>query len=89
MKSVRSLIFDPNAIEDLSYWVQNDKRKAEKILKLIREILKDPFDGVAKPEPLKYELAGSWSRRIDQEHRLVYEVNDEKIRIVSCRYHYE
>jgi toxin YoeB len=89
MKSVRSLIFDLNAIEDLSYWVQNDKRKAEKILKLIHEILKNPFDGEAKSEPLKYELAGSWSRRIDQEHRLVYEVTDEKIRIISCRYHYE
>lgn len=88
MKSVRSLIFDPNAIEDFSYWVQNDKRKAEKILKLIREILKNPFDGTAKPEPLKYELSGSWSRRIDQEHRLVYQVTDEKIRIASCRYHY-
>ncbi len=88
MTSARNLEFDPNAIEDLSYWVKNDRKRAEKILKIIQEIGKDPFDGTGKPEPLKYHLSGAWSRRITQEHRLVYEVTPEKIRILSCRFHY-
>lgn len=88
MKSVKSLEFDYNAIEDLSYWVKKDRRKAEKILGLVQEIAKNPFIGSGKPEPLKYNLSGCWSRRIDQEHRVVYSVEDEKIRILSCRFHY-
>lgn len=61
---------------------------ALRIIRLIREVQRDPFVGVGKPEPLKNELSGCWSRRIDQEHRLVYEVLDAKIRILACRYHY-
>jgi toxin YoeB len=57
-------------------------------MKLVREIQRDPFTGLGKPEPLKRELSGSWSRRIDQEHRLVYQVEEDKIRILACRYHY-
>lgn len=85
---MRQIIFDPNAVEDLELWVKENKKKAHKILKLINESAKDPFQGRGKPEPLKYELKGCWSRRIDQEHRLVYEVKKKFIRILACRYHY-
>ena len=87
-KCVRSLEFDLNALEDLGWWVQKDRKKALKIIKLIKEVERDPFHGLGKPEQLKHELSGCWSRRIDHEHRLVYEVLENKIRILSCRYHY-
>lgn len=82
------LEFDMNAIQDLSYWVKVDRKKADKILKLVEDISRNPFEGLGKPEPLKFALSGCWSRRIDQEHRLVYSVENEKIRILSCRFHY-
>ncbi|MGA0199882.1 MAG: Txe/YoeB family addiction module toxin [Prochlorotrichaceae cyanobacterium] len=85
---MKNLEFDPNGFEDLAWWIENDRKKATKIIKLIREIQRTPFEGTGKPEPLKHELSGCWSRRIDQEHRLVYEVLDEKIRILACRFHY-
>ena len=85
---MRSLEFDPAAFEDLAWWVQRDRSQALRIIKLIREIQRDPFTGVGKPEPLKAELSGCWSRRIDPEHRLVYQVLEKKIRILACRYHY-
>lgn len=88
MKFAKNLEFDQNAIEDLAYWVKKDRKKAEKILDLVQEIAKDPFHGMGKPEPLKYDLSGCWSRRIDQEHRIVYSTANEKIRILSCRFHY-
>jgi len=82
------LEFDPAAFEDLAWWVQHDRSQALRIIKLIREIQRDPFSGVGKAEPLKAELSGCWSRRIDQEHRIVYQVLENKIRILACRYHY-
>ena len=85
---MRSLEFDPVAFEDLAFWVQQDRKTALRIIKLIREIQRDPFRGTGKPEPLRHELSGCWSRRIDEEHRLVYEVQEKKIRILACRYHY-
>ena len=88
MKPVRSLEFDPAAFEDLAWWIEQDRRKAIRIVKLVREIQRDPFSGSGKAEPLKHELSGCWSRRIDSEHRIVYEVTDVKIRILACRYHY-
>ncbi len=88
MRSEKNLEFDQAAIEDLSYWVTKDPRKAKKILDLIQEVSKDPFQGTGKPEPLKHSLSGCWSRRIDQEHRLIYSVENPKIRILSCRFHY-
>jgi toxin YoeB len=82
------LEFDPAAFEDLAWWVQHDRSQALRIIKLIRDIQRDPFSGVGKAEPLKAELSGCWSRRIDQEHRIVYQVLENKIRILACRYHY-
>ena len=88
MKPARSLEFDPAAFEDLAWWVEQDRNKALRIINLIKDVQRDPFKGIGKPEPLKHDLAGCWSRRIDQEHRLVYQVTADKIRILACRYHY-
>jgi len=85
---VRSLEFDPAALEDLTWWVKQDRRTALRVLRLIEEIQREPFHGIGKPEPLRRELAGCWSRRIDEEHRLVYQVFDDRVRILACRYHY-
>jgi toxin YoeB len=85
---VKNLEFDQAAFEDLAWWIEQDRKKAVRIVKLIKEVHRHPFEGTGKPEPLKHELAGCWSRRIDEEHRLVYEVLEEKIRILGCRYHY-
>ena len=82
------LVFDPNALEDLRHWIETDRRKALKILDLIDATAKSPFDGIGKPEPLKFELAGCWSRRIDQEPRLVYKVEKGELIVLGCRYHY-
>ena len=87
-KRAKSLEFDPAAFEDLAWWVEQNRKKALRIIKLIKEVQRDPFTGTGKPEPLKHELSGCWSRRIDKEHRLVYQINDDKIRILACRYHY-
>ncbi|VTR71271.1 toxin of the YoeB-YefM toxin-antitoxin system [Desulfosarcina cetonica] len=87
-KPAKSLEFDPSGFEDLAWWVEKDRKKALRIIKLIKEVQRDPFTGTGKPEPLKHELSGCWSRRIDQEHRLVYQVNENNIRILACRYHY-
>ena len=85
---MRNLEFDPLAFEDLAWWVEKDRKKGLRIIKLIQEVQKAPFQGIGKPEPLKHELAGCWSRRIDSEHRLIYQVEENKIRVLSCRYHY-
>ena len=85
---MRSLEFDPDAFEDLAWWVRQDRKIALRLIRMIQETQNDPFGGIGKPEPLRYALAGCWSKRIDDEHRLVYQVTDEKIRILACRYHY-
>ena len=85
---MRSLEFDPSAFEDLRWWVEKDRAIAIRIFKLLHETQRDPFSGTGKPEPLKRDLQGCWSRRIDQEHRLVYQVFEKKIRVLACRYHY-
>jgi toxin YoeB len=82
------LEFDPAAFEDLAWWIEKDRKKALRIIKLIEAIQRNPFQGIGRPEQLKHDLSGCWSRRIDHEHRLVYEVLDDKIRILACRYHY-
>ena len=83
-----NLIFSDKARDEYMYWQQTDKPILKKINQLIRDIKREPFDGIGKPEPLKYELSGFWSRRISDEHRLVYEVSESYIAIVSCRFHY-
>lgn len=85
---MKNLEFDPAGFEDLAWWVEKDRKQALRIMKLIEAIQRDPFQGIGKPEPLKHELAGCWSRRIDDEHRLVYQVLEDKIRILACKYHY-
>jgi toxin YoeB len=87
MNSVRSLILAAEALDDLRYWTETDPRKAGRILRLIDEVCRTPFAGTGKPERLRH-LGGLWSRRIDQEHRLVYSVTAETVRILQCRYHY-
>ena len=86
---MKDLVFVIRAVEDLEWWLKQDKKKASKILNLIQEALRNPFHGRGKPEPLKGELSGCWSRRIDVEHRLVYEVKENSIKILACRYHYK
>ena len=85
---MRNLEFDIAAFEDLAWWIQQDRNKALRVVSLIKDVQRDPFSGIGKPEPLKHEFKGCWSRRIDQEHRLVYQVTESKIRILACRYHY-
>ena len=85
---MKNLEFDPAAFEDLAWWVKNDRKQALKIIKLVKEVQRDPFQGIGKPEKLKHDLSGCWSRRINQEHRLVYQVLEDRIRIIACRYHY-
>ena len=88
IKPAKTLEFDPAGFDDLAWWIEKDRKKAQKIVKLIKEVQRNPFEGTGKPEPLKHELAGCWSKRIDQEHRLIYQVLYDKIRILACRYHY-
>ena len=83
------LTFTENAWEDYTYWQKVDKKMIWKINELIKSIGRTPFEGIGKPEPLKFDLAGYWSRRIDQEHRLVYKIVNEELIILACRYHNE
>ena len=84
----RLAVFQPEFIEDLRFWVETDRKLALKTLELIDVILRDPFTGIGKPEPLKYLAPGTWSRRLTQEHRIVYLVRDERIDFLQARYHY-
>ncbi len=83
------ITFSKNAWEDYTSWLTEDKSMLKKINDLIKEIQRTPNEGKGKPEPLKYDLAGLWSRRIDREHRLVYQVRENEILIYSCKYHYD
>lgn len=87
-KAQRDAVFHPEFREDLRYWVEIDRQIALRAFPLIEDILRDPFRGVGKPEPLKYLAAGSWSRRLTQEHRLVYLVSADRIDFLQARYHY-
>ena len=84
----RHAVFHPEFREDLRYWVQSERNTALRVLDLVEATLRDPFAGVGKPEPLRYLLAGCWSRRITQEHRMVYRVGDDRIDFLQARYHY-
>ena len=87
-KKAREAVFQPEFREDLRYWVETDRRAALRIFKLVEAVMRDPFQGIGKPEPLKFLGPGIWSRRITQEHRLVYVVKRERIDFIQCRYHY-
>ncbi|MEY0304786.1 Txe/YoeB family addiction module toxin [Providencia manganoxydans] len=82
------LTWSAEAWEDYLYWQDTDKKTVKKINELIKDASRTPFEGKGKPEPLKHNLAGFWSRRITSEHRLVYAVSDDSLLIASCRYHY-
>ena len=86
--------FTPNGWEDLEHWIDNDPDTAKRIKDIIKSILQDPYRGLGKPEPLKYDLTGYWSRRITGEHRIVYKVSGtkgvgQKCLIIQCRFHYD
>ena len=83
------ITFTKNAWEDYLYWQNTDKKVLKKINELIKDIQRNPFDGIGKPEALKFDLAGYWSRRVDHEHRLVYQVKEQSILVYACRYHYD
>jgi len=82
------LVWDKNAWDDYLYWQQKDRSKVKRIKELIAATMRDPYAGIGKPEPLKHQLAGSWSRRIDDEHRLVYRISGDDMIILQARYHY-
>lgn len=88
-KKERMAVFQLEFIEDLRYWVETDRKLAIKVFNLIEAILDDPFEGIGKPEPLKYLTPGAWSRRITSEHRIVYLVRDDRIDFLQARYHYQ
>lgn len=83
------LIWTEAAWDDYLYWQVTDKSLLKKINTLIKTIQRTPFEGIGKPEPLRFELAGKWSRRINDEHRLVYEIDNGQLIIFQCRYHYD
>ena len=83
------IVFSKNSWEDYVSWQSEDKKILKKINALIKDIERTPYEGIGKPEPLKYDLTGLWSRRIEREHRLVYQVSGDDILIYSCRYHYD
>jgi toxin YoeB len=85
---VREAVFRPECLSDLGYWVKTDRAVAVRVIDLIVAILKDPFQGIGRPEPLRFELKGCWSRRINQEHRIVYLVERDRIVFLQARHHY-
>jgi toxin YoeB len=85
----RRILFEAEAFEDFNEWAKMDRKIYQKIVELIKDIERSPFLGIGKPEPLKYELSGFWSRRISGEHRIVYQVTDREILIASCKNHYD
>lgn len=84
----RKIVFESSAFADFNNWIRLDKKLHRKIIELIKDIDRNPFQGLGKPEALKHDLSGYWSRRINQEHRLVYKVTNDEIIILSCKYHY-
>ncbi len=84
----RAAVFQPQFLDDLRFWVENDRKTALRVLALVEQTLRDPFSGAGKPEQLKHLLTGAWSRRITEEHRLVYLVSEDRIDFLQARYHY-
>ena len=84
----REAVFHPEFLEDLRFWVQNDRKLALRALELVDAILRDPTQGIGKPEPLRYLAPGTWSRRLTREHRIVYLIRGDRIDFLQARYHY-
>ena len=82
-------VFVDESWEDYVYWQNTDKKKLKRINELLKDIARNPFDGIGNPEPLKHKYSGFWSRRIDEEHRLIYRYENEEIHILKCRFHYD
>ena len=85
---MKRIAFERSAFQDFTEWASKDKKIYNRIVELIKDILRQPFSGIGKPEPLKHELKEYWSRRIDDTHRLVYKVSKDDVIIISCKYHY-
>jgi toxin YoeB len=88
LSSQREAVFHPEFRDDLRYWVETDRKTALRLLALVEAILRDPFQGLGKPEPLKFLAAGTWSRRLTEEHRIVYLVSVDQVDFLQARYHY-
>jgi toxin YoeB len=84
----RASVFHPEFREDLRFWIETDRKTALRALQIVEAVMRDPFTGIGKPEPLKYLAKGVWSRRLTQEHRIVYLVSDDRIDFLQGRYHY-
>jgi len=82
-------VFVEESWEDYLYWQKTDKKKLKRINELLKDISRNPYEGIGKPEPLKFKYSGFGSRRIDEEHRLIYQVSDDSILIAKCRFHYD
>jgi toxin YoeB len=87
-KSQRDAVFHPEFRQDLRYWVETNRKIAVRALDLVEAVMREPFTGIGKPEPLKHLLSGAWSRRLTQEHRIVYAVSEDRIDFLQARYHY-
>ena len=87
-KTDRRSVFTSQFREDLHYWTRNDRKIALRVLDLVEDVMRSPFEGIGKPEPMRFDFAGCWSRRISAEHRLVYEVTGEFVTFLQARYHY-
>ena len=83
------VVFTELSWEDYLFWQKNDKQKLKRINELLKDITRNPYEGIGKPEPLKFNYAGFWSRRIDEEHRLIYRIVENEIQIAKCRFHYD
>lgn len=88
-KADRKSVFTSQFREDLQYWTRHDRKIALRVLDLVEDVMRSPFDGIGKPEPMRFDFAGCWSRRVSAEHRLVYEVTGEFVTFFQARYHYE
>lgn len=84
----RDAVFQPQFLDDLRYWAQQDRKLMVKLLDIVEATIREPFEGIGKPEPLRHKQAGMWSRRLNKEHRVVYMVLDDRISFLQARYHY-
>jgi toxin YoeB len=89
MAGERFAVFDSDFLADLAFWIKTDRKMASRLLDLVGAVMRDPFQGIGKPEPLRHTLTGCWSRRLNQEHRMVYRVKQDRVEFLFARYHYD